>query len=152
MGLQDDVHEIEKLKARYADAVDGGWAGTKGHDADAVLALFVEDGVWTSGAFGGGEGHEGIRAYMETGDPIMPFAYHHITNPRIDVDGDRATARWHAILAVSARDPETGVETPMLHVGVYDDVMVRTADGWRFERLQFTLAATTKLASEWTRT
>jgi hypothetical protein len=38
-----------------------------------------------------------------------------------------------------------------LHVGVYDDLMVRTPDGWRFERLSFTLAASTDLPSEWTR-
>ena len=140
----EDAHEIEKLKARYADAVDGGWTGVTPHDADAVLALFVENGVWDSGAFGGGEGHAGIREYMATGAAIMPFAFHHISNPRIDVDGDRATARWHAILAVTAE------EKPLLHVGVYDDRMIRTAEGWRFELLRFTLAATTELPEAWT--
>ena len=143
--LLEDVHEIEKLKARYADAVDGGWTGVTPHDADAVLELFIPDGVWDSGAFGGGQGHEGIRTYMLTGAAIMPFAFHHISNPRIDVDGDRATARWHALLAVLAE------EDAKLHVGVYDDVMVRTPDGWRFERLCFTLAASTDLPSAWTR-
>jgi hypothetical protein len=140
----EDVHEIEKLKARYADAVDGGWTGSVPHDADAVVALFVPDGEWDSGAFGGGRGHEGIREYMKTGEAIMPFAFHHISNPRIDVDGDRATARWHALLAVTVED---GAK---LHVGIYDDVLVRTSEGWRFERLRFTLAATTDLPEPWT--
>ena len=143
--LLEDIHEIEKLKARYADAVDGGWTGVTPHDADAVLELFTPDGVWDSGAFGGGEGHDGIRTYMLTGAAIMPFAFHHISNPRIDVDGDRATARWHALLAVMA---ETQAK---MHVGVYDDVMVRTSAGWRFERLSFTLAASTDLPGGWTR-
>lgn len=140
----EDVHEIEKLKARYADAVDGGWTGVKAHDADALLALFTPDGEWDSGAFGGGRGHDGIRTFMETGEAIMPFAFHHITNPRIEIDGDRATARWHAILAVTAE------AQAKLHAGIYDDRMVRTPDGWRFERLRFTLAATTDLPSAWT--
>ena len=143
--LLEDIHEIEKLKARYADAVDGGWTGVTPHDADAVLELFTPDGVWDSGAFGGGKGHDGIRTYMLTGAAIMPFAFHHISNPRIDVDGDRATARWHALLAVMA---ETQAK---LHVGVYDDAMVRTSAGWRFERLSFTLSASTDLPGGWTR-
>ena len=140
----EDVYEIQKIKARYADAVDGGWTGVTPHDADAVLALFVPDGTWDSGAFGGGTGHDGIREYMRTGAAIMPFAFHHISNPLIEVDGDRATARWHAMLAVSAEDQAK------LHVGVYDDRMIRTAEGWRFEVLRFTLAATTDLPVSWT--
>ncbi len=143
--LLEDIHEIQKLKARYADAVDGGWTGVTPHDADAVIELFVPDGAWDSGAFGGGKGHDGIREYMLTGAAIMPFAFHHISNPLIEVDGDRATARWHAMLAVSAE------QQAKLHVGIYDDRMIRTADGWRFELLRFTLAATTDLPVPWAR-
>lgn len=141
--LVEDVYEIEKLKARYAAAVDGGWTGVVPHDADGVLALFTPDGVWDSGAFGGGEGHDGIRTFMGTGEALMPFAFHHITNPLIEVEGDRARGQWHAILAVTAEDQ------PKLHVGTYDDRFVRTSEGWRFERLSFTLAATTDLPSPW---
>ena len=82
---------------------------------------------------------------MATGEAIMPFAFHHISLPAIEVEGDRATARWHAMLAVSVE------EGAKLHVGIYDDVLVRTPDGWRFERLRFTLAATTDLPGAWTR-
>ncbi len=114
------------------------------HDADGVVALFTEDGAWDSGAFGGGRGHAGIREYMSTGAAIMPFAFHHISNPLIEVAGDRATGRWHAVLAVTSEDQAR------LHVGIYDDRMVRTPDGWRFELLSFTLAATTDLPKGWT--
>ncbi len=144
MGVLEDVFEIEKLKAQYADAVDGGWTGARAHDPDAVVALFVPDGVWDSGDYGGGEGHDGIRAFMAGGEAIMPFAFHHITNPRIDVTGDRATGRWHALLAVTV---ENGAQ---LQAGIYDDVFARTNEGWRFERLGFTLAATTPLPEAWT--
>ena len=144
MSEQEDVIAIERLKARYADAVDGGWTGTRAHDPDAVVALFVPNGVWDSGDYGGGVGHDGIRSFMAGGEAIMPFAFHHITNPRIEVDGDRATGRWHALLAVTV---ESGAQ---LQVGIYDDVFVRTPGGWRFERLGFTLAATTPLPEAWT--
>ncbi|MFK7898874.1 MAG: nuclear transport factor 2 family protein [Myxococcota bacterium] len=90
------------------------------------------------------KGHDGIREYMQTGAAIMPFAFHHIANPLIEVDGDRATGKWHAMLAVSAEDQAK------LHVGVYDDRLIRTAEGWRFELLRFTLAATTDLPVPWT--
>lgn len=139
----EDVLEIQTLKARYADAVDGGWTGTRPHDADAVLELFVEDGVWDGGEYGRGEGHAGIREYMLTGDAIMPFAFHHITNPRIEVDGDVARARWHVLLAVETEGQA------QLHVGIYDDEMVRTAEGWKFKRLGFTPAARTDLPGDW---
>ncbi|HPG27214.1 MAG: nuclear transport factor 2 family protein [Spirochaetaceae bacterium] len=141
--IAQDVLDIQTLKARYADAVDGGWTGTKPHDADAVLALFVEDGVWDGGEFGGGQGHAGIREYMLTGEAIMPFAFHHISNPRIEIEGDTARARWHALLAVDAAGQA------QLHVGIYDDEMVRTPEGWKFRRLGFTLAASTDLPAPW---
>ena len=121
-----DLQEISNLKARYADAVDGGWGDERPHDPDAVIALFVRDGIWDGGAFGGGEGHDGIREYMATGAALMPFVLHHMSAPRIEVDGDRARGRWHAILATIEGD------TSKLWVGIYDDRFVRTPDGWRF--------------------
>jgi hypothetical protein len=141
--ILEDVYEIEKLKACYADAVDGGWSGAVAHDADAVIALFTADGIWDSGAFGGGEGHRGIREFLATGQAIMPFAFHHITSPKIEVDGDEARGHWHAILAVTI---DTGAK---LHVGTYNDQFVRTQDGWKFKSLSFTLSASTNLPEPW---
>ena len=100
----EDVYEIQTLKARYAAAVDGGWTGVTPHDSDAVLALFVPDGTWDSGAFGGGTGYEGIREYMATGAAIMPFAFHHISNPLIEV---RAFSSYSQRFA-SSPEPKKG--------------------------------------------
>jgi len=139
MTNEHDVSEIANLKARYVEAVDGGWSGERPHDPDAVVALFVPDGVWDSGAYGGGQGHEGIREFMATGEAIMPFAFHHLSAPRIEIAGDRATGRWHAILLTTV---ESGAK---LQAGIYDDRFVRTPEGWRFERLGFALCATNDL-------
>ena len=141
--MLDDVQEIANLKARYVDAVDGGWGREIPHDPEAVVALFVEDGVWDSGVFGGGSGHQGIREFMATGEAIMPFAFHHLSSPRIQVDGDEARGRWHGMISMTLE----GVAR--LQLGVYDDEFVRTPEGWRFKRLGYTVAATTDLPAGW---
>ena len=67
-------------------------------------ALFVPDGTWNSGAFGGGTGYEAIREYMATGAAIMPFAFHHISNPLIEV---RAFSSYSQRFA-SSPEPKKG--------------------------------------------
>jgi hypothetical protein len=139
----EDVVAIQNLKARYVDAVDGGWGEVVPHDPEAVVELFVVDGIWDSGVHGGGIGHDGIRAFMATGEAIMPFAYHHLSSPRIQVDGDTAAGRWHGMISMLVEGKA------QLQLGVYDDEFVRTPDGWRFKRLQYTVAATTLLPHGW---
>jgi hypothetical protein len=52
-------------------------------------------------------------------------------NSIIDCDGMRATARSNYLVMVE------GVNCPFPSVcGVYDDVLVKRPDGWRFQRRQ----------------
>ena len=62
----------------------------------------------------------------------MGPTYHRLTNFVIAVDGDRATARSyvHAVLMAIPDDPANWVDA----LGHYDDVFVRTPDGWRIAR------------------
>ncbi len=66
--------------------------------------------------------------------------HHAITNHRIAVDGDRATIRAHiraehwAPLEVAAGGPSC-----WLVVGFYDNVAVRTREGWRLSSVKLTL-------------
>ena len=124
-----DVQEITRLKARYVHAADGGWTGKPPHDAEGVASLFVPDGVWDGGAFGRGEGHEGIRAYFAGAIDHTPMVFHHTSSPDIRVDGDRATHRCY----LHAQHTRYGVEGGENYVigGRYEDDLVRTADGWR---------------------
>jgi hypothetical protein len=65
--------------------------------------------------------------------------HHAITNHRITVDGDRATIRAHVRVEHWAR-PEVAAGGPScwLVVGFYDDVAVRTPDGWRLSSVTLT--------------
>src|SRR6476646_5559668 len=66
--------------------------------------------------------------------------HHAITNHRIAIDGDRATIRAHiraehwAPLEVAAGGPNC-----WLVVGFYDNVAVRTPNGWRLSSVKLTL-------------
>jgi len=65
--------------------------------------------------------------------------HHSITNHRIAVDGDRATIRAH-IRAEHWAPPEVAAGGPncWLVVGFYDNVSVRTPEGWRLSSVTLT--------------
>jgi hypothetical protein len=65
------------------------------------------------------------RCSPGAGQPARPgsFARHHITNPHIELDGDKARARSY-FTVWSNRGPD--------HAGTYDDVLVARPEGWRF--------------------
>lgn len=66
--------------------------------------------------------------------------HHAITNHRITIDGDRATIRAH-IRAEHWAPPEIAAGGPScwLVVGFYDDVAVRTPEGWRLSEVALTV-------------
>ena len=66
--------------------------------------------------------------------------HHAITNHRIAIDGDQATIRAH-IRAEHWAPPEVAAGGPScwLVVGFYDDVAVRTPEGWRLSSVKLTL-------------
>jgi len=141
----EDIEEIKKLKARYCAACDGGWAGTQSHDIDAIVSLFAEDAVWDGGPFGQREGRAALRAYYEGNSAANPsLAFHLLTNPIIEVDGDAATGNWHLTILLTLAD---GAST--LVGGVFEDVYARTPDGWRIKRSRFQLALSGTYEHAW---
>ncbi|HEX2813947.1 MAG TPA: nuclear transport factor 2 family protein [Sphingopyxis sp.] len=115
--LAADRDAIRDLLARYT------YNGDRGRVAD-LAACFTADGVLE---FTGNApiGPAAIAAALSSGtrDPRLTFVRHHITNPLIAVDGDRATARSYFTVH-SDFGPD--------HSGTYDDRLLRTAEGWRF--------------------
>ncbi len=73
----------------------GGWSTTDrlAELADAIAALFTEDGVWDGGpGLGSVQGRDAIAARLRA--PTLTFSRHLFTSPRIEVEGNRASARW----------------------------------------------------------
>ncbi len=120
-----DIEEIKQLKARYALACDDNY------DPDGIADLFTEDAVWDGGFMGRAETKEGIREFFRNASNVVAFAVHGVSNPLIDVTGDRATGRWYLHQPMVVH----GQEACFWLCAQYEDLYARTEQGWRFERV-----------------
>ena len=116
-----DRVEILDLLARYSSVVDrGAW--------QEMDELFTPDAVLDFSATGGICGsvaeHQSFNARVLSG---FASTQHVMGLPTVTVDGDRATSRSICF------NPMVVDEQHVFFVGLwYDDVLVRTEDGWRF--------------------
>ena len=117
----DDRVELHELAARYGTAIDD-------RDWDALSAVFTADALYVLDGFGDIDGrYEGwpaIRALM-AGSTAHPVA-HHVTNVVVDEadDPDGERARMRSKIVGPGPNGRVGSAD-------YDDVVVRTPDGWR---------------------
>jgi hypothetical protein len=140
----EDREEIIKLKARYVNYNDGGWNGPTHAHPDEVADMFVENGIWDGTPTAGyAKGREQIRQLFRN-FAVMPFIVHYVSNPLIDVDGDRATGHWHALVTATLPDGSA-----MWILGIYDERYVRTGEGWKFETLRFISVANSPYSQGW---
>lgn len=118
-----DIVEIQQLMALYGHAVDA-------PDQAMFPLVFTKDAVFDAESTGWGivEGREAIAAWFARGKPPHP-ASHHLTNVHVyEADGEtRVRSKW---LVIDRRNG--GVVS-----GDYDDVIARTAEGWRIKRRSF---------------
>jgi uncharacterized protein (TIGR02246 family) len=143
--IEDLVMRVERLEQREAARTD----------EDAIHALFMEYGrlldaqdfermsqcfaddatIVSAAGVGTATGPSEIRDLfaMRLKD-VPPKAYHVYTNIEINVDGDSATAGW---FWTYLWPDETGHPT-ILQFGHYDDVLVRTDAGWKFQSREIT--------------
>ena len=98
--------EIRNLKATYAAACDDNY------NPDAIAALFVEDAVWESDGLGNFEGREAIREFFRGISSYFTFALHYGLNPKIEVAGDTARARWYLFMPCTVSASSTNNEGP----------------------------------------
>ncbi len=124
-----DYAEIEQLIARYNQGLDF-------EDLDMYAAIFTEDAVWR------GPGRElvGREAMVESVGQRMasrPHEHerrHWQNNSVITPRPDGAVARTYFVsFEVSYQPPKPAVS------GHYDDILVRTPDGWRIKERALTV-------------
>jgi hypothetical protein len=133
------VHAIQSLKARYAELVDRRYTRGRAREgaelaevARAIGDLFTEDGVWDGGpALGRCEGRAAIAERMA--EPTLVFSWHFFLKPRIEVEGDRARARWDILSPCTTRDGR-----PHWMVGTEDDEYARVDGVWLHRRMKLT--------------
>lgn len=92
LGELEDREAIRNLIASYGPLADCG-------DADAVAALWHEDGIYDVGGFGSSQGHAAIAALIEgaTHQELMHDGCAHLLGPvHIRIDGRQALAVGHS--------------------------------------------------------
>ncbi|CAJ1510744.1 nuclear transport factor 2 family protein [[Mycobacterium] burgundiense] len=144
VALIEDREAIAALQFRYINLNDGGWGQPTHRDPDAVADLFTEDGEWigpleTMRAVGRIEIAELFQQFQ-----AIPFIIHNVMNQLIEVDGDRARAEWHAIVASTFPGGQA-----FWTLGRYHNRYLRTADGWRYTSMSFETAAASPYEKGW---
>jgi hypothetical protein len=143
----EDREAIANLKARYCNLNDGGWDGGTHAHIPELLDLFVEDAVWDGGPVAGrAEGKPNIAALF-TAFQAVPFVFHNVMNPIIEITGDAATGHWHAI--IMATDP---AQQALWTFGLYKEDYIRTPQGWKYRRIEFIPAVNAPYEQGWAKT
>jgi len=150
--VAESVLAIQTLKARYAELVDRRFSAGAVVDADrlaqvaeAVAGLFTPDGTWDGGpGLGRVTGRGAIAARLR--EPTLTFARHYFVNPRIEVDGDTAVARWDLL------SPCRRAEGTSYWMSGYEDDEYARVDGvWMHRSMTLTTVFMSPVGEGWTR-
>lgn len=117
----DDYIEIQQLYAKYAHTLDLG-------DADGWANTFTSDGV-----FGESKGYDQLKAFAEGFmQGFEGAARHWNTQVLITPTADGAHGSCYLLLVDPRSQPYT-----IMAAGLYQDRVVKTSAGWRFEERVF---------------
>jgi hypothetical protein len=133
MTRQDDRDELVELMSRYATMAD-----TKNWD-ELPRSVLCDELTADFSSLGAPVATLSRDAWCQASKQAFAgwtATHHGITNHRIAVDGDRATIRAH-VRAEHWASPEVAAGGPScwLVVGFYDNVAVRTPEGWRLSSI-----------------
>jgi ketosteroid isomerase-like protein len=122
----EDTEQIRRLTQEYRHHLDA-------MDLDAYGRLFADDGEWLGG-IGYGRTPAGIAAMLKERLPARgsagPASWHLVTEPEIELDGDRATG----LLGWTWLGRGDGDAPVMRLLGRYEDSYVRERGRWRYQR------------------
>ncbi len=114
----EDTIALHQLLARYGHLVDDGRSADLGQ-------IYTEDVILDATAFGNPVRHglaEVVRSYEASAHPVA----HHVTNVDAWTDDDGTVRLRSTAISLLAGG--------LCGSGTYDDVVVRTDDGWRIAR------------------
>jgi len=122
-----DVDAIARMKHEYCFTIDRG-------QYDAWPTLFTEDGRFVRDNGDTYEGQDELAAFAhEDFDALFDSTAHVVTNPVIDVDGDRAEGEWYLLLFYRSPDGDFGFTQAW-----YDDTYRKVDGEWRIEESRLT--------------
>ena len=130
----NDLEDVRGLRLDYTHHFDGG-------DFEALLDLYTDDAVWDFGPFGIWSGKEALRSgwapyFGPDKDRTAPLAHgrHAVTNPKVDLHGDTATASWFLTDIVFRNDDGSAKEQPVVFYGTYVEKCRRVDGVWKLTR------------------
>jgi len=119
-----DYFDIQRLVASYGHALDNGFA--QADNGPAYAGLFTPDGV----AFRRLRGFEPLAAIARAQPHGPRYVRHFLTNVTIAPSAEGATGEQYLVVI----DPPEGGKPGRLFLGGhYEDIYVKTADGWRYK-------------------
>ena len=125
----EDLEALRALKHRYCTYCDDGY------DAERLAPLFTDDAVWDGGVLGRFVGREAIRGFFVQCSKLVPFAIHQVTNPILEIEGDRASGAWYLWEPIVFASGNRG----LWMAARYDDRYRRENGIWRFESVKIDL-------------
>ena len=124
-----DYIEIRQLVARYAYAVDTG-----ADNGYVYASLFAPDGAFLDRTGKRTSGREQLAELARTNTRGAQSAFHFIMNHVIEPSPEGAVVKEYL---VQLRIGDGDRPNDIFGGGRYDDVYVKTAEGWRFKQRQF---------------
>jgi 3-phenylpropionate/cinnamic acid dioxygenase small subunit len=119
-----DLLEIQQLIYRYAWLIDT-------RDFAGLGSVFAPGAEVHYNVFGGvKQSWPEIQAFLRVGLSLHRVTQHQMSNPLVDLDGDRATARTYGNL-VHVQELLDGKPSYVVQHAVYHDALARRAEGWR---------------------
>jgi uncharacterized protein (TIGR02246 family) len=120
----NDYAEIHGLYARYVWAFDS-------NDGDMFASVFTDDGEFVVGTRVT-KGRKDLAAMASRGPKKdHPKIFHITTNVLITPSTEGAIGHAYVVLVDLAKNPAISGG------GVYDDVIVKTAEGWKFKKRSY---------------
>ena len=124
-----DYLEIRQLVARYAYAVDTG-----ADNGNVYASLFDPDGAFLDRTGRATTGFDNLAALARQNTRRRQSAFHFIMNHVIEPSAEGATGKEYL---VQLRMGEGDRPNDIFGGGHYEDVYVKTPEGWRFKQRQF---------------
>jgi len=139
--ILEDIEALKNLKARYCSICDDD------HNPDEIVKIFASDGVWEGTGISAHHGHAAIRELFEGFRDRISFSQHNVFNPRITVDGDRATGIWYFMGPFTFRKGNR----QMWLAARYEDDYVKVGGEWKIAYLRAIGRMTAPYETGWAR-
>ena len=131
----EDTLAIHELLARYCHGMDAA-------RADLVIDLFTDDAEMQT-QVGNSSGRAQIKAWIDERiaqrDPHVQVG-HYLLNPLVFAIS-ASEARVRSMLLYTKQSLDFSVPCELVATGIYEDVVVKMVDGWKFKSRQSTLSA-----------